>query len=185
MLGAGNCGWCTGTRQYYPAGERIPTSFIEERLYQKFYKFLSELPRFTLHIKNPSLASQPTSALREGFGQLSIQVLSLDNTDNCHSGSAENCSLEVARSTKNWRKSRYFYSWEERISLLLCQLDRLQQKLLPCILVFFMGQMTTRWHRPSCVTTRCCHEGPGSLEERMVNVSLFASPIAAALRCTY
>ena len=25
----------------------------------------------------------------------------------CHSGSAENCSLEVARSTKTWKKSRY------------------------------------------------------------------------------
>ena len=47
-LGTGDCGWCTGTRQYYPAVERILTSFVEERLYRKFYKFLSELPHFTL-----------------------------------------------------------------------------------------------------------------------------------------
>ena len=49
-LGAGDCGWCTGIRQYYPAVERFPTSFVEERLYRKFYKFLSELPRFTLQV---------------------------------------------------------------------------------------------------------------------------------------
>jgi len=51
-LGAGDCGWCTGIRQYYPAVERFPTSFVEERLYRKFYKFLSELPRFTLCAAN-------------------------------------------------------------------------------------------------------------------------------------
>jgi len=48
MLGASDCGWCMGIRQNYPAVERIPTSFVEERLYRKFYKFLSELPHFTL-----------------------------------------------------------------------------------------------------------------------------------------
>ena len=39
-----------------------------------------------------------------------------------------------------------------------------------------MGQTTTRRHRPSCVTTHCDREGPGSLEEQMVDVSLFAWP---------
>ena len=40
---------------------------------------------------------------------------------------------------------------------------------------FSMGQTTTRWHCPSCVTTRCNREGPGSFEQ-MVDVSLFAWP---------
>ena len=40
---------------------------------------------------------------------------------------------------------------------------------------FLMGQTTTRQHCPSCVTTRCDREGPGSLEQ-MVDVSLFAWP---------
>jgi len=39
-----------------------------------------------------------------------------------------------------------------------------------------MVEMTTQWHYYSCVATRCCHEGPGSLEEQMVNISLFAWP---------
>jgi len=39
----------------------------------------------------------------------------------------------------------------------------------PCI-------MATQWHCPSCVTTRCCHEGPGSLEEQMADISLIAWP---------
>ena len=30
-LGAGDCGWCTGIRQYYPAVERFPTSFVDRR----------------------------------------------------------------------------------------------------------------------------------------------------------
>jgi len=44
-LGSGDCSWCSGTRQYYPAVERIPTSFVKERLYRKVLNFLSELPR--------------------------------------------------------------------------------------------------------------------------------------------
>jgi len=40
---------------------------------------------------------------------------------------------------------------------------------------FSMGQTTTRRYCPSCVTTYCYHEGPGSLEQ-MVDVSLFARP---------
>jgi len=60
------------------------------------------------------------------------------------------------------------------MSPLLCRLDRLQQKFLLCIWCFSVGQRTTQRHCPSCVTTRCYHEGPGSLEEQMVDVSLFA-----------
>ena len=41
---------------------------------------------------------------------------------------------------------------------------------------FPMGQMTMQWHIPSCVTTHCYREGPGSLEEQMVDVSLLAWP---------
>ena len=59
------------------------------------------------------------------------------------------------------------------MSLLLCRLDKLQQKLLLCIWYFSISQTTMRRHCPSCVTTRY-HEGPGSLEEQMVDVSLFA-----------
>ena len=40
---------------------------------------------------------------------------------------------------------------------------------------FSMGQTTTRRRCPSCVTTRCDREGPGSLEQ-MVDVYLFAWP---------
>jgi len=52
------------------------------------------------------------------------------------------------------------------MSPLLCRLDRLQQKLLliVCIWYFSVGQRTIRQHCPSCVTTRCCHERPGNLE---------------------
>ena len=39
---------------------------------------------------------------------------------------------------------------------------------------FSMGQTTTRWHCPSSVNSCCCHEGPGSLEDQMVDISLFA-----------
>jgi len=41
---------------------------------------------------------------------------------------------------------------------------------------FSVSQTTTWWHCPSCVTTRCYNEGPGSLEEQMVDVLLFAWP---------
>ena len=40
---------------------------------------------------------------------------------------------------------------------------------------FSMGQTTTRQRGPSCVTSRCDREGPGSLEQ-MVDVSLFVRP---------
>jgi len=40
---------------------------------------------------------------------------------------------------------------------------------------FSIGQTTTRRHCPSCVTTRCNCEGPGSLEQT-VNISWFAWP---------
>jgi len=49
-----------------------------------------------------------------------------------------------------------------------------------------MGEMTMQWHC-RCVTIRGCHEGPGSLEEQMVDVLLFESPDChgVVLRCTY
>ena len=38
-----------GTRQYYPAVERTPTSFVEECLYRNFYKFLSDYPALSYY----------------------------------------------------------------------------------------------------------------------------------------
>ena len=62
---------------------------------------------------------------------------------------------------------------------LCCSADRIgyvQQKLCYAYWYFSMCQTTMRWHGPSCVITHCCHEGPGSLEEQMVDVLLFAWP---------
>ena len=36
-----------------------------------------------------------------------------------------------------------------------------------------MGQTTMQWHCLRCITTRCNHEGPGSLEEQMAEILLF------------
>jgi len=51
---------------------------------------------------------------------------------------------------------------------------------------FSMGQTITRRHCPSCVTTRCDRERPGSLEQ-MVDARFLClhGLIVAALRCTY
>jgi len=37
-----------------------------------------------------------------------------------------------------------------------------------------MGQRTPQLHCSSCVTTCCYHEGPGSLEEQVVDILLSA-----------
>jgi len=78
------------------------------------------------------------------------------------SGSVENCSLEVPRSMKTWRKAGTIFFF---LCPLLCRLDRLREKFLLCIFAFWyfsVGHWTTLRHCPSCVATRCYHEGPGA-----------------------
>ena len=51
---------------------------------------------------------------------------------------------------------------------------------------FSMGQTTMWQHCPSCVTTRCCHEGPGSpLRANDRHFAVLHGLIVAVLHCTY
>ena len=108
-------------------------SLVRAIAWRQFHIRVCKKPRYA-----NSLVSQPTSARREGSGELSIQLLSpahwilhsnqrtvfshvircrpntrlttkceIDDDVDCHGGSVENCSLEAAKSTKNWRNGRY------------------------------------------------------------------------------
>jgi len=75
MLGAGNHCWCTGTRQRYPAMKRIPTSFVEERLYQKFINFCRNSPALPYQFILASLWLNTRMALSEDLDTLCTQQL--------------------------------------------------------------------------------------------------------------
>jgi len=92
----------------------------------------------------------------------------IDNNINCQSRPVENCLWEEYEHLKE--EQALASETERKVALLLCcsadWIYRLQQKLLQYMFAFWhlsMGQRTTLRHCPGCVTTRCCHEGPGSL----------------------
>ena len=76
----------------------------------------------------------------------------IDNDVDCHSGSAEICSLEVARSTKNWRKIGTWFILRRK-GCLCCSADWIgYNKSFCCASWYFsMGQTTTRRRCPSFI----------------------------------
>ena len=153
-----------------------------------------------------SLTSQPTSAWREGSGELSIQLLSLVHWILCSNQrtvfshvircrpqhlllSVKSITMSTA-TMDQWKIVHSKWQGVQRIErkagtrfilgrkgCLHWSADWIRYNKSSCYAswYFSMGQTTTRWHCPSCVTTRCDREGPGSLEQ-MVDVSLFAWP---------
>jgi len=74
-----------------------------------------------------------------------------------------------------------------RKGCLCCSADRIGYNKSYCYAYWYfsMCQTTMRWHCPSRVITHYCHEGPGSLEEQMVDVCCLHGLIVTVLRCTY
>ena len=102
----------------------------------------------------------------------------------CHSGSAENCSLEVARSTKNW-STRFIFM---RKGCLHGSADWIGYNKSSCYAswYFSISQTTTWWHCPSCVTTRCClFKDLVSLKSKWSTFLCLHGLIFTALHCTY
>ena len=84
-------------------------------------------------------------------------------TTKCHSGSVENCLLEVARNMKTKEKQVLVFLrlWEERMFVALPTGKTMTKHFLRRY--FSVGQRTIQWHCSGCVTTHCYHEGSGNL----------------------
>ena len=137
-------------------------------------------PRYRPHpLLRTSIKPAHFHTRREGFGQLHIQLLSrctgycgpirrqysvmwyvaapkirimtkcgIDNDINCQSRSVENCLWEEYEHLKE--EQALASETERKVALLLCWLDRLQQKLLQYMFAFWHFSNGSMRHCPGC-----------------------------------
>ena len=101
----------------------------------------------------------------------------------CHSGSVENCLLEVAIWTLEG-KGGTTVRGRERKGCLRCSANWIDYYKMLSMQVNFRGQRTTWWYCPGCVTTHCYHERSGSLTWRAIGQYHLHGMTVAALHCS-